>query len=55
MDTTSTAPRPAAGSAAHRPPELGAEVRASLLLLGLCAGVLVCVTVAAQTTLALFG
>jgi hypothetical protein len=50
MDTSTSAERDV-----RRLPDLGAEVRASLLLLGLCAGVLVSVTVVAQTTLSLLG
>jgi hypothetical protein len=52
MDTSTSAERP---GDVRRLPDLGAEVRASLLLLGLCAGVLVSVTVVAQTTLSLLG
>jgi hypothetical protein len=52
MDTSTSAERP---GDARRLPDLGAEVRASVLLLGLCAGVLVSVTVVAQATLSLLG
>ena len=55
MDST---PARAAARAAHHPDDdasLGAEVRGSLILLGLCMAVTAAVTVTAQAALTLLG